>query len=82
MNENTKQPNSNCQPNCPPENDSQKAKDKHNEDTKHADQQKMKDDDKAKDKHNEDTKHADQQKMKDDDKAKDKHNEDTKHADQ
>ena len=73
MNENTTHPNSNCQTNCQPENDSQKAKDKHNEDMKHADHQKTKDDDsqKAKDKHNEEMKNADHQKMKDENKNKD-----------
>lgn len=48
MNESTPYPNSNpssstCPPNCQPENGSQKAKDKHNQDMKHTDHQKMKD---------------------------------------
>ncbi|WP_417909603.1 hypothetical protein [Candidatus Electronema sp. PJ] len=53
MNENTPYPNSNpsstCPSNCQPENVPQKAKDKHNEDMKHAGHQKMKDEGKNKD---------------------------------
>lgn len=51
MNENTPYPNSNPSstrpPDRQPENDLHKAKDKHNEDAKHAGQQKMHDDKKA-----------------------------------
>uniref|UniRef100_UPI0040570BAD hypothetical protein n=1 Tax=Candidatus Electronema sp. TaxID=2698783 RepID=UPI0040570BAD len=46
MNENTAYPDSTCSPNCQPESDEQKAKNKHDEEVRRANQQKMKDEDK------------------------------------